>query len=177
MKLINAIIIICLTSAWTVSTCQPSSTIEIRYSDYKYFVGEKSMNVVEIEIENLSTFEYVIWFDSAIVVDLNHIEKIHSYFRKSKGDFSLYNLMTEGLLSKDFPILYGSFLKCLKQDEKFIVRIIGDEEIRGRCEKFIREHFVAINKLVLQDNLQLGDESFYWYGRQSIELNIEYLNL
>lgn len=175
MKLLNILYMFSLVFYQTISTCQSQSNLDISYSGYNYFIGENNINVIEIVIENFSDFDYVIWLDSANIVEFNEMEKVHSYFHVNKGDFSLYNLMTEGLLVKDSPIIFGNLLKQIKQNEKFIIRVIGKVESKEKCIKFITEHFVAVKKDALLNKLQLGDDLFYWYDRQSIDLNEESL--
>jgi hypothetical protein len=155
--------------------CQTRSTLDFSFNSYSYLIGEESVHICEIVIQNSSDNEYVFWFDTANVVGYSTKRKIHSYFHRVRGDFSLYNLMTENLLTHTSPILFGSFLKKMKRKEKFVMRVIGGESVKDKSQRFIAEHFVAIKKEDLMNDLRLGDEFFSWYDRQSIDTKEEFL--
>jgi hypothetical protein len=155
--------------------CQTRSTLDFSFNSYSYLIGEESVHICEIAIQNSSDNEYVFWFDTANVVEYSDKERIQSYFHGVKGDFSLYNLMTENLLTHTSPILFGSFLKQMRRREEFVIRVIGSEPVKDKSQRFIAEHFVAIKKEDLIKSLRLGDEFFSWYDRQSIDIKEEFL--
>lgn len=173
--LIDAPLYLVLLLLQTIVLCQPQSDLCFSFSKYNYLVNNKNVCVIEVFVENRNKDDYVFWFDTANIVKYSEKKKINSYFHQAKGDFSLYNLMTECLLKDDHPILFGSFLKQLKKREKFVLRLVGDETLDDKCNKFLNEHFVAVKKDYLITNLKLGEEFFSWYDRQSIDIEEEYL--
>jgi hypothetical protein len=152
------------------ASCQPT-TLKINFFDcYTYLIDNKQINVCEVEIQNPSQEDFVMWFDKESVLGFDEKRKIHSYFFKIKGDFNLFNLLVEKNIKNEPPALFGTFLNKIGKGESFRIRIIGDVTSSDKSRLFIAEHLVAIKLSELKEQLKQPDSFFPWYERQSIDL-------
>ncbi len=161
----------------SVVFCQTQPALSITFDEYKYFVGRRHVYVCEIIIENKDDNIYVLWLDSIKVEKYSNKEKINSYFFRRKADFSFYDLMVENLLKNAPPILFGTFLKQIGNREKFIIGVIGNKSIINECKRFIKKHFVAVEKEELLHELKLTDDFFPWFDRQCLYIKSKLLIL
>ncbi len=150
--------------------CQSTEHILKVFDCYTYVVDNEKVNVCEVMIKNTSNEDYVIWFEKQNTINLNEKEKIQLYFFKIKEDFNFYNLIVEKLLTNQQVIIFDTFLKTLKTNEIFTVKITGKSINKDKMEKFILEHMVLIKLSTLEKRLKLSTSYLPWFNRTSIDL-------
>ena len=149
--------------------CQSSEHILKVFDCYTYVVDNEKLKVCEVMIKNRSNEDYVVWFEKQSTIGLNEKEKIQLYFFKVKEDFNFYNLIVEKLPTNQQVILFDTFLKKIKTNETFTVKVSGKNINKWKMEKFILEHMVLIKLTTLERRLKLSASYLPWFNRTSID--------
>ena len=167
--------IICLGLSNYLISQNISDNFNINYTNYNYILNDKRITVCEITIKNSSKNEYIFWFDDNDIRNYDDDHKIYSYFFKQKGDFNLFELIKENLLINKPPHLYKSFLKNIKREEMFTIRIIGENITAEMCKVFIDKHFVFFKKVELLNYLKLDEKYLPFFKNENLILSEDFL--
>ena len=123
--------------------------LDFKNESYDYSISDTFFHTQVFTFSNLQPDTFLVWVSENCVNGMNDAEKAKSYFLKVKGDFSLYNLVTEEIIKyNDSTILFKTFLKILKPKDTFKIIIIANSKQEKNSEKFIIDyvkcHFVAV---------------------------------
>jgi hypothetical protein len=129
--------------------CQISERITKTFDAYTYVIDTEKVTVCEVKISNTGAQDYVLWFEKGNILNLSEKEKIQLYFFKVKQDFTLYDLMVEKLLTNEQVVIFDTFLKSIKKNESFTVKVVGKDITKEKLEKFISEHMVLVLLILL----------------------------
>ncbi|MCL1938192.1 MAG: hypothetical protein FWF52_07340 [Candidatus Azobacteroides sp.] len=132
------------------------------------------------EINNNTCDVFYLWIEKEI--HSPELERINDYFKKNKGDASLYQMAMEVNISYECPSLFTTFLKKIKPQETFIIQIISTG-IMSECEKkqiytYLDTHVVIMNENILTKYIE-GLSNFnplLFYKNDFITLPVEMIN-
>jgi hypothetical protein len=115
------------------------------------FGNEKRVYNILYEIDNQSCDTFYLWIEDNI--HSSDADKIKDYFRKNKGDMSLYQMAMEVNITIEGIAVFYTFLKPIQSYKSFTIQIISTEEI-SECKKnkifnYLDEHVVIVKKNIL----------------------------
>lgn len=154
---------LCIFAGSSQLYCQANS-LDITFKCYSYSIDTQQINVCSADIKNTSGKDYVLWLERQNITTLSPDNKVKLYFFKTKPDFNLYTLIVEKLLKPEPPVVFDTFLKKVKSDEHFTLKIIGPNITTGKLERFIAEHMVFMELSELEHRLKLNEKSLPWYA-------------
>ena len=135
-----------------VSSCcqgQDNQVLDVKMECYEYYIGDTKFTNTSIIIKNNSSRDILFWLSDNSIPNMTIEEKIKDYFFQVKGDFSLYQMMTENIASFPSAILYVSFIKYLTPKESFSINIISKGILKKEQEMKIEN--------VLVDRINVGE--------------------
>jgi hypothetical protein len=143
-KLITIILIIFL---W-LNSCAQIENIAINKTINKYATDSLIYTLINFEIVNNSTNNYILWIEKDTINNLCNELKVKKYFHKRKGDFTLAEIIYENsIIRQGFPTIFFSFYKIIKPNNKFYLTVIKKGEITDTTEFINRiEKHIAIVK-------------------------------
>ena len=165
MKRIAYILISILCTLGVSAQCP----IEIDTVSYRYYNGitEQEQIIDNYRIINHSDEEYLTWVSLIPANDKSNNELMHDFFKKRKGDFTLYQVMIEWLDMRDKGSNIGySFIKVIPPNEEFTYVIATTDP----ASTFYQERIIAIRRNEVEEYLRLQIPESYFSPLSSIFL-------
>jgi len=165
----------------TISSAQAASNLIITKDSLRICV-ENSGSVFSLlyEITNRSDSTYYLWIERE--VHSTNREKIRDYFRRVRGDFSLFQMAIESNVIWQCRSIYGSFVKKIRPQETFTIQILSNERF-SECKKkqifkYLDEHVVIVSENTLRHYLPISESffSFFFYRHNFITIPINMLD-
>ena len=159
MKLYYKLILIICFIMYTINTY---SQIHIDTLSVEYYNNITMQNIVmeKYMITNDSEEDYLTWVSPDPIKGKTEQALMYEYFFSKKGDFCLFNIMTENILITAKKSIGSSFIKRIRPGESFSYIISKPE----RTVSFYEDRIVIINKAKVDCFLQgfIINDSYYF---------------
>ncbi len=128
---------------------QDTQLYDIKMEDSQYYIGNVEFNTTSITLKNINSRGIVFWLSDKESSNIRTQEKFKDFLFQVKGDFSLFQLMTDNITSLPPPILYVSFFKYIAPNESFSIHVLSKGAFKKEQKMKIRN--CLINKINAMD--------------------------
>lgn len=104
-----------------------SQNIEYQINSYTYNIEKSKYTVTNLNVVNSSDHKIILWLDNNTKNCNQTVEvKLHDYFFKRKGDFSLSNIISEygSTIENVSTDIYYTFYKIIEPKKTFCITIL-----------------------------------------------------
>lgn len=108
---------------------------DIQHAIEVYYIGDIPVLEVLYNIKNTGNHPLWVWFSKSNLTQCSDSIKVRDYFRKVKGDWSLYQLAMDGNVGDFKPMIFFSFIKVLQPQETFVIQVIAENYLSPEPEK------------------------------------------
>lgn len=136
--------------------------VDYKTNSYTYTIGKSKYLVINLNVVNSSDYKILLWLDNNMNGNQNVKVKLHDYFFKCKGDFSLSNIISEygSTIENVFTDIYYTFYKIIEPQKAFCITILCKLNNSKAGIKIIEElkHQIVV---VSEKDLKNTDIKFY----------------
>lgn len=100
-------------------------------NSYTYIIKKSKYIVTNFNIVNSSDYKILLWLDNSNGIRNQDIKvKLHDYFFKRKGDFSLSNIISEygSTIENVSTDIYCTFYKIIEPKKAFCITILSKQD-------------------------------------------------
>lgn len=123
----NCLIKITLLFLPILGSCQQDTIVTKTVNESSYFVNNKEYHLVQYVIKNTQKEDVICWIDK-------NQSKLKEYLHKKRGDFSLFNLISEQILDDNEQIINETFIKVIKSSNEFEINVIIEDPTESKVE-------------------------------------------
>ena len=136
--------------------------------DSLYYYGEENKCFIkEFVVYNNTDEDYLTWFSLDSVEGLSNSAKINTYFSKIWGDFSLLNLLYEGLVPpKGLSLIGKTFLAKIPPHGEFSYKL----EEKNELSKQGSHRIVVVKRKEVECFLGLLFDDNWFYSQNKVYL-------
>lgn len=152
---------LCIVSIIVLGVNSCAQHVELSKNSYRYYDAFSQQNIIvdNVQISNNSLDYVMTWVSLDSVIRTSDRMLLHDYFIKRHGDFNLNEMISEGLLGRDYTHSVGvSFLKKIMPGEKFVYIIVKRDE----ASTFYQDRIAIISRQHVEDYIGAVDEIKFW---------------